>query len=150
MSDPVKRSERTYVRVPIPRPLYNAILKIQVNDSTDFNEAALKAAALIDSDSAGFRDAVQSEASRLAKSQYVTQLNAARQTIRARACKEGEENVRRNEDNFRVPCSDCAGLMYFSSHDSNWERERAIIYEAFNRWHHTRECPKKTPVNQST
>jgi hypothetical protein len=56
-------------------PLYHAILRIQVNDSTDFNKAALKAAALIDSNSAGFRDAVQSEASHLAKSQYVRQLN---------------------------------------------------------------------------
>jgi hypothetical protein len=58
--------------------VHEALLRIQVNDHIDFNEAALKGASLIEANSQPFIDAVHAEAQRLAKSQYMKQLNASR------------------------------------------------------------------------
>jgi hypothetical protein len=132
----VKRSDRILLKAPIPRALYQAILKIQANEGIDFNKAALKATSLIDLNSERFKEAVQSEASHLARSQFMKQINATRQTIRAQAFKECAENVRRFEDNFRVPCSICGKPMHFSSRNSNWEKVKPLLDDAFSDWHH--------------
>jgi hypothetical protein len=133
----LRRSDRILLKVPIPRVLYQAILRIQANDGVDFDKAALKAASLIELNSERFKEAVQSEASRLARAQFMKQINITRQTIRAKAFKEGAEHVRRFEDNFRSPCSKCGKPMYFSSRQTNWDKMNAILHDAFKDWHHT-------------
>jgi len=135
-------SRREVVKVEIPRDLYHAIVKIQAHENLDFSEAALKAASLIDPNSELFKQKVHDEALSLGKSQFLTQLNVGRQTIRAGAFKEAAEHVRRSEDNFHAPCSICGKPMHFSSRRSNWEKVRAALYDAFKEWCHT-ACEKK-------
>jgi len=53
-----------------------------------------------------------------------------------------EDNVRHNEDNFRVKCSYCGKLMYFSNEDREWPEVKKELYQALNKWNHI-ECSKK-------
>ena len=48
----------------------------------------------------------------------------------------GCDYARKNEDNFRVPCSKCGKLMYFSSKDVDWNNEKNSLYQAFLEWSH--------------
>jgi hypothetical protein len=135
-------SRRKGVRVEIPRELCHAIVKIQAEKDLDFYEAALKAASLIDPNSQLFKQAVHNEALSLGKSQFLKQLNTARQVIKMQGFREGQEHVRSSEENFRVPCSICGKPMYFSSLDSNWKDAREYLYAAFRNSSHAR-CKEK-------
>jgi hypothetical protein len=139
MPDTTAQSSRQKgVRAEIPRELYHAIVKIQAEKDLDFYEAALKAASLIDPNSHLFKQAVNNEAQSLGKSQFLKQLNTAKQTIKVQS----QEHVRRSEDNFRVPCSICGKTMYFSSLDSNWKDKRDKLYATFGNWCHS-PCKEK-------
>ncbi len=131
-----RRSDRKFINAQIPATLYQAILTIQTSMSTDFTRAALRAAALIESNSELFKTAVQSEASRLAKSQFLKQLNVARESIREESFDEGYDVGYSEGDHFHVPCSVCGKPMSFSDLDSNWKREKECLYAAFSNWHH--------------
>ena len=135
-------SRRKGVRAEIPRELYHVIVKIQAEKDLDFYEAALKAASLIDPNSQLFKQTVHNEALSLGKSQFLKQLNTARQVIRMQGFREGQEHVRRSEDNFRIPCRICGKPMYFSSLNSDWKDVRDILYAAFGNWVHIR-CKEK-------
>jgi hypothetical protein len=130
-----KQASKT-VKIGIPKALYQAILRIQVNEAIEFDEAAFKAASLIEPNSQLFQDAVRREAQSLAKSDFMKQLNATRKTIKANGFNEGAEYVRRSEDNFHAPCSICGQPMSFSSRDNEWEKEKNPLYNAFKSWHH--------------
>jgi len=69
------------------------------------------------------------------------ELNKARDTIIfnawERAWNSGAEWVRRNEDNFRIPCKICGKLIYISSSASNWESMiKPMLYAAFKNLYH--------------
>ncbi|MCJ7633297.1 hypothetical protein MUP77_13025 [Candidatus Bathyarchaeota archaeon] len=53
------------------------------------------------------------------------------------AFRKGEESVRTNEDNFKVPCPKCGKSVSFSSRDKNWEEMKKALYQAFSGWRHT-------------
>lgn len=127
--------------VKLPWRLYKAILSLQLEHDLEFDEACLKASELINPNSDIFKKAVEREARRLAKSQFMSQLNAGRKTIRDVAYIDATNRVRVNEDNFRVPCYICGEHMYFSNRKSNWNEVKSTLYEAFKTWHHT-ECKK--------
>ena len=128
-----KGSVKTYV----PRQLHRAVIRIQVDEDLDWEDAAARAAVLIDANSREFKQAVEREADRLAKTRFMSQLNTGRETIRNKAFDEGMKYVREWEDNFRVQCSICDKPMYFSSRNKNWEEVKTVLYEAFKNWHHT-------------
>lgn len=131
------------VKAEIPRALYMAIVRLQAAENLDWKDACIRAAELIDVNSQEFKRRVELEAQRLYKQRFMTELNKARETIRKKAWEEGAEWVRRNEDNFRIPCSICGKPMYFSSRDENWERKvKLILYQAFKNWRHT-SCGKR-------
>jgi len=131
------------VKAEIPRALYMAIIRLQAAENLDWEDACIRAAELIDVNSQEFKRRVELEAQRLYKQRFMTELNKARETIRKKAREEGAEWVRRNEDNFRIPCSICGKPMYFSSRDENWERKvKPILYQAFKNWRHT-SCGKR-------
>jgi hypothetical protein len=132
-----KRNRKQSVKTSIPRQLYQAIIRIQADEDSDWTEAAEKAALLVDANGEKFKEAVAREADRLARSRFLKQLNKGRESIRDNAFNKGMNYVRRSEDNFRVPCSICGKPMYFSSRDENWENERTVLYEAFGNWRHT-------------
>jgi len=133
----VSKGEKRSVKAEIPRELYHAIVRVQAAESLDWPEACQKAALLLDANSEAFKQAVEREAERLAKKRFMRQVNAARKSIRANAVKWGQQNVRMWEDNFHVPCSICGKPMHFSSRDRDWEKEKALLYEAFKSWRHT-------------
>jgi hypothetical protein len=125
------------VKAEIPRTLQQAIIRIQASEDLDWLEAAAKAAVLIDANSKSFKEAVDKEADRLAKSRFMKQLNKTLQSVRLTAFESGKLEARMTEDNFHVPCSVCGKPMKFSSLDQYWEQEKAYLYEAFKSWRHT-------------
>jgi len=128
-----------YVKATMPKQLYKAIMKIQVSEDLDFDDACLRVAELLDKNGQSFKKAVQQEARRLHNSALMTELNKARESIRRKAWEEGVEYVRRNEDNFRVPCPRCGKPMRFSSSDEEWEKKQKILNQAFSNWSHAGE-----------
>ena len=133
-----KGSVKTYV----PRQLHRAIIRIQPDEDLDWEGAAAKAAVLIDANSKEFKQAVEREASKLSKSQFMSQLNTARETVRDNAFRQGQEWTRNNEDNFHVPCNICGKPMELSERNKNWESEiKPALYEAFGKWSHA-TCAK--------
>ncbi len=139
MSQKQKKGPR--IRVSIPPTLYTAILKIQVNDGLNFDEAADKAASVLEPNGQMFREAVQKEAQILGQGRFMQQLNKARASIRSAAINEGAEYVRTHEVHFEIPCPKCGKPMKFSSSDQNWEKSRAALHDAFKDWSHV-TCQK--------
>lgn len=122
------------IKVSIPRRLQMALLKIQVDNDMDWNQACEKTFQLLDGNSEAFKQAVQREALRIYKSRHMAELNKAKETFQ----KDAMELVRKAEDNFRVPCNKCHKPMYISSRDDNWETKmKPILYKAFGNWIHT-------------
>jgi hypothetical protein len=52
------------------------------------------------------------------------------------------EDVRNNEDNFRVPCWYCGKFIYLSGRQLSWPKTKKVLYEAFKEWYHI-ECLNK-------
>lgn len=109
-----------------------------VDSNLDFRKAAMRAAAIIQSNSVLFKDAVQSEATRLAKSQFMKQLNTTREIIKDESFEKGFEegyNAAYEEfeerDQFHVPCSICNEPIKFSDHDPNWEQKKQYLHVTF-------------------
>ena len=115
--DQTKADSKRPVKVEIPRGLHQSIIKIQAEEDLDFEDACLKAALLLDLNSKEYRQAIEREARRASKSEFMSQLNTGRETIRNQAFADGQRFVREHEDNFRVPCSICGKPMQFSSRD---------------------------------
>ena len=124
-------------KVKIPWALHQALIRIQGEGELTFTEGCLKAAVLVDTRREQYKKNVKDEADRLGKSRYMGQLNKARTTVEDSGRKKGENHVRSNEDNFRVPCSVCGKYMHFSSKDKEWDAEKKALYPAFANWHHT-------------
>lgn len=133
------------VRVEIPKQLHKAVLRIQVEEDLEFEEACLKVAERFDQNNPIFKEKVEREASRKARTEFISSLNTARETIRRTGyeqgykagLRDGRKEVRENEDNFRAPCSVCGKPMRFSNGDQDWAKEKGVLYQAFANWHHT-------------
>jgi hypothetical protein len=125
------------VKATIPKELYMAIVKVQGKENLDWDRGCLRAAELIDSGSEAFSKKVDEEARRLKNSVLMKEINKARASIEKNAVERGAKYVRDHEDNFRTPCSKCQKLMYFRNSDSDWGKERVILYGAFSTWCHT-------------
>ena len=126
-----------HIRVRIPPVMDQAIVGLRARENLSFDEACERMAVLWDPNSKLFAEAVEKRAQELGKSTFMKQLNSSRVTIQ----KNEADAVRRNEDNFHVPCSKCAKPMIFSNRDDNWNESKAILYAAFKTWHHV-NCPK--------
>lgn len=79
---PSKSKDKDFVKVTIPLKLNNTILKVQVENNTKWNEACVRAADLINTNSLEFKNSVQREAERLHKRRFLGELNKAKNTIR--------------------------------------------------------------------
>ena len=136
------------VKVTIPHELQIEILRIQVEENLSWEDACIKAATLLKTNSEEFKRAVEAEAERRYKSRHMSELDKARKTIEEKAYKKGyDEGYRKgydegytkamSEDHFYVPCSICGKPMHFSSKDSNWKDVKRVLYNAFRTWAHT-------------
>ncbi len=128
-------------KVEIPRELQHAIMKIQVEEDLEFDEAAKKVALLADKNSLAFKKKVNLEADRKAKSEYMTALNKAKESIRASAWDEGHDNgleegwddgVLHGKEEFQYPCRGCGKPITLS--DKSWKDARNFLIQ--NRWGH--------------
>ncbi len=117
----------------VPHALKMKILKIQVDEDCDWSTACMKAAAMLDQDQ--FNQMVEAEVSRRENGEVLIRVNKMRDSIREKA----KEEVRSNEDNFRVPCHKCGNFMHFSNRDSNWATKiQPALNEAFKNWGHVK------------
>jgi hypothetical protein len=121
-------------KLSIPHDLKIKILKIQVENDTEWDSACQIAATMLDVEKEKKR--IANEARRLMNSEMMTQLNTAKATIAAKERENAKKEVRANEDNFRVLCNACQEYMHFSSRDEKWTEEKAVLYKAFGNWSH--------------
>jgi hypothetical protein len=131
--------EDDYVKLRVPKELYNSLVKLQASENLDFFEALSRAAVLLDKNGKEFKRSVENHAQSLYKSRLMNELNKSRKTIEESAYDRGAQYVRRNEDNFRVSCSKCGKFMFFSSRNSNWKDVNTYLIRAFHEWYHV-EC----------
>lgn len=121
------------VKAIVPRDFYLAIAGLQAANNLDWDEACSLAAERIDSNTKQFQKSVEQRAQSLYKSKLMKEMNKARTSIASDAA----QQVRRSEDNFRVPCGkNCGKWMYFSNRDKDWPNKKAELYRAFAGWSH--------------
>ena len=125
------------VKVPIPRQLQMAIIRLQGAEDLNWEEACVQASVLIDQNSEIFKKAAEDRALALYRSRHMSEMNKTRKTIEEKTRHVAVEMTRNEEDNFRVPCKICGKAMYFSSRDEDWEEEKKILHQALAGWQHT-------------
>ena len=141
----MQRTLKQEEKLKIPHALKIRILKIQVEEDTDWISACEIAATMLDPENEKRR--IANEARRLMNSEMMKQLNFARATVEKKAYEHALktlrvtvlEEIRENEDNFRIPCVKCGKTIYVSSLHARWKEVRPVLYNAFNNWVHT-EC----------
>jgi len=79
---PSTRNRGDTVKAEIPRRLHMSILKVQVAENLDWENACARAAVLLDANSQEFKRAVELEAQRLYKVRFMSELNKGRESIR--------------------------------------------------------------------
>jgi len=124
------------MKASIPRDLYMVIVKLQADEDLDWDQACSKIAKIISPKMEEFERAVKEKALSLAKGEFMTRVNKAREEIKRQA----KIEIRKKGQNFEVPCNRCGKPMQFSASAANWDSEiKPILKEAFSSWHHT-EC----------
>lgn len=130
-------------RIEVPKELYVAILKIQVSENLDWDDACRKAAIIIDENSEKFSRLVKSEAEKIYSSRFMQQFNRAKKSIAEEAYKrgyqEGYEKAKK-EHAIWYYCAICRERIYIKP---NSKSHLAIIkYMNECRWGHM-ECHKR-------
>ena len=124
-------------RVSIPRELYVALLRIQVFENLDWDEACKRAAILLDENSKKFSRLVKSEAEKIYSSRFMRQFNKARRRIVEeaynRGYKDGYEQGKLDHAIWYY-CARCGGKIYVKPNSNS---HMAIIkYMREHRWGH--------------
>ena len=138
----------------VRRSLFMALLKIQYIKDLDFDDACKWAATLIDSKEKSYWKDVQTEADRILRSKYLTDLNKARSTIEKKAYDEGYQKGYGEAYNigygkameiqrFRTPCAWCGKPMEFTSEQSNWAEVKQTLDKVFSNFTHVGICAQK-------
>lgn len=140
-----KRDERK-VRKSIPWALHMAIVKLQGAEELEYDEACVRAAALIEEGGEKYKEAVSSEANRLYKSRFMGELNKARNTLYQRGHTDGfregkmegiDEGIKTYQ--IKYPCPRCDGDMILRP--GNEDTSDAIEYLKSKGWRHS-QCIK--------
>jgi len=151
----MQRTSKLEEKLKIPHALKIKILGIQVENNTDWISACEIAATMLDPEKEKRR--ITNEARHLMNSEMMKQLNHAKATVAQNAREDVREEaeeaarqtvaeeVRANEDNFRVPCKICGKLMYLNNRDTNWEAIKNSLNEGFKGWGHV-ACHEKSSV----
>jgi len=124
------------VKTTIPKELYKAIVRIEASEDLDFADACIKLAKISDINGEAFKKAVQKEATKLAKSRFMRQLNIARETIKANSWEEGYDA---GSKKYNYPCKVCGKMITLTEID--WEPAAKYLTESG--WSH-RLCLEKS------
>ena len=119
------------VKVKIPHKFNLAILKVQVDNSLDWQEACLKAADLLNSNTEAFQKLVKKEAEKIYKKRFMTQLNKAKQTEHNKGYTIGYRDGRKTFE-VAYPCSVCGKPLTMTPNGPMHEASR----EPLKAWHH--------------
>jgi hypothetical protein len=129
-------SSPSFFKVSIPQELYRSLIRIQAENDCDFNRACIEAAILVDPRKEAFRLAVNKEAIKLARSQFMNQLNQARETIRKEAYEQGvADGFDIGMSYYAYKCNICGESIPIS--DKTWKD--ASQYLTGKGWGH-RKC----------
>lgn len=120
----------------LPRELVQAIIRVQAERNLDWEDACKALALVADPQREEYKKAVRKEALALGRSEMMTSLNKARDTIYSQAYNNGVQSTREHETNFSTPCAGCGVPMRFSSRDTDWPQVHAILNKAFADWRH--------------
>jgi hypothetical protein len=110
-------------RVVIPRKLKMSLLKLQVDEDLSWEEACLRATAMLARQKRTIDRAVAREANRRYKSRHLSELNKARKTIREQGYVQGYADGHRTammSAHFTVPCPSCGKPMRFAQTQPDW------------------------------
>lgn len=108
------------VTAEIPKPLYQAIIRIQGEKDVDFPEACEIAGELVDPRRKDFEKAVKVEVDRRVKSKFMIQVNKAKETISEKKYLEGHyEGVEVGLNSYRYPCNICGKPIPLN--EKTWE-----------------------------
>jgi len=132
-----KSQTQLTMKASIPRDLYMVIVKLQADEDLDWDEACSKVAKVVNPKMEEYEEAVKEKALSLAKGEFMTRLNKAREEIQRQARIE----ARKMGQNFEVPCKRCGKPVKFSAEDKNWDSKvKPLLNQAFSGWVHV-NCP---------
>jgi len=141
------RKKKRTIRKSIPWELHMAIVRLQGAEELEYDEACLRAAALIQDGGEKYDKAVKIEASRMYKSRFLGEQNKARHTWYQNGYNKGFEDGRRNgyykgveENQIKYPCSRCGGDMFLRP--DNEDTKAAIEFLKSKGWGHS-GCHRK-------
>lgn len=123
-------------RMDIPFALRKQIMRIQVEEGKEQQEACLRAAEILESNHGDFEKEVQKKVRDAINSQVLVKVNKMRRSISEAAYQKGVDFVRENESCFEVPCSVCNEPMYLSSDKKNWSEVEKVLNSTFSSWVH--------------
>lgn len=128
-------------RMDIPFALRRQIMRIQVEEGKEQQEAFQQAAEILESNHDYFEKEVQKRVRDAINSQLLIRVNKMRKSISEQAYQKGADFVRNTESRFQVACSICKELMYFSNDKENWPEVQKLLSGAFSNWTHV-SCEK--------
>lgn len=129
-------------RMDIPFALRKQIMRIQVEEGKEQQEACQRAAEILESNHDEFEKEVQKKVRDAINSQLLARVNKMRKSISEIAYQKGADFVRNTESRFQVPCRTCGELMYFSKDKENWPEVQRLLGRAFSNWTHV-SCEKE-------
>jgi hypothetical protein len=122
---------RKVVKRSIPWALHMAIIRLQGEEELEYDEACVKAAALIEEEGVRYREDVRAEANRIYKSRHMVELNKARNTWYRKGYGDGLADGRKDGIEvaetvymIRYPCARCGGDVVLTR---NGEDTRSAI-----------------------
>jgi len=143
----VSADTKDLAKLPIPREIYLAVMKVMTDENLDWAKACERTAQLINSNSDEFKKAVDAKANRLYKKRHMAEQNKTINKFKTEL-KELEENrdyllkFIQDFETFKIPCSICGKPMSFNNKHDNWETEiYPILLEIFGKHHHDPKCP---------
>jgi hypothetical protein len=121
------------VQAVIPKQLYQAIVRVQAAGALEWGEACVRTAELSDHGGAKFKRDVEKEARRLHNSQFMSQLNEGRGTIRTSGYNAGYE-AGKNAHQTWYYCGVCGGRIWFEPNSDS--HKAAIQFMKDGGWGH--------------
>ena len=147
----MKASKKKMVKKSIPWELHMAIVRLQGAEELEYNEACVRAAALMEEGGEMYRDEVKAEANRMYKSRFMAELNKARNTLYQRGYDEGVSDGRKtgyevvkNVYQITYPCANCGGDLVLKRNGE--DTKSAIEHLKSQGWRHTKCNETSKPV----
>jgi hypothetical protein len=125
----------------IPWALHMAIVRLQGAEELEYDEACIRAAALIEEGGGNYREAVKAEANRIYKSRFMKEQNKAKKTWIQKGINMGHseglnKGVKMATDRLQIsyPCAKCGKEMVLRPGEK--DTKAAVEYLKSQGWRH--------------